>query len=255
MTTADETGSAWFNIVARTDMIKVHDDHGLSLIYNVTGQGCFSNFKQMKNGEILPEKTIERLSQYRRTLLRLVENEKGYIFSHELANILNITAVQVRRDIMLMGYSGQLRKGYDIKRLIEAIGNTIDSKKKKNVVVVGAGKLGRAIIGYFSNQNTQLNIIACYDVDPLIVDTKISGIHCYHIDDLQNAASENNAELAILTVPQRDATSMADHLVKSGIKGILNYTSTSLKVPENVFLEEYDMVTSLEKVAYFSDRL
>lgn len=209
----------------------------------------------MKNEDILPEKTIERLSQYRRSLLRLAGEEKKFIFSHELANMLNITAVQVRRDIMLMGYSGQLRKGYDIENLVEAIGTTIDSKKTKNVVVVGAGKLGRAIIGYFSNQNTRLNIAACYDIDPMVVDTKISGIHCYHVNKLPDTLEKHQAELAILTVPQSDAEQVVNHLIQSGIKGILNYTSTSLKVPDNIFLEEYDMVTSLEKLAYFSDRL
>lgn len=209
----------------------------------------------MKNTELLPEKTIERLSQYRRTLHRLVVEGKEYIFSHELAAILNITAVQVRRDIMLMGYSGQLRKGYETRTLIEAIGHRIDSQPGKHVVVVGAGKLGRAIVGYFSQQQTRLDIVACFDVDPMIVNTKISGVHCYHTAELGTILQQTGAQLAILTVPHKDANSMAERLVASGIKGILNYTSTALRVPDSVFLEEYDMVTSLEKLAYFADHV
>ncbi|MEN9445388.1 MAG: hypothetical protein RIS47_2279 [Bacteroidota bacterium] len=208
----------------------------------------------MKPDQKLPERTVERLSQYRRTLLRC-EPDKTHIFSHELAELLNITAVQVRRDIMLMGYSGQLRKGYEINQLIEAIGKTIDHSTGKRVAVVGVGKLGRAIIGYFSGQKTKLSIVASFDIDAEIVGKEVSGIPCYHLDDIAEIIAEKQIELAILTVPQKDANNIAERLANAGIKGILNYTSTSLRIDKPVFLEEYDMVTSLEKLAYFSGKL
>ena len=208
----------------------------------------------MNKKRVLPEKTVERLSQYRRALQHCPA-DKTHVFSHELANMLNITAVQVRRDIMLMGYSGQLRKGYEIAKLTEAISQTIDHSLGKRVAVVGAGKLGRAIVGYFSERHPKLSIAACFDIDPMLINTKISGIHCFPMQDLEAIIAQEQIELAILTVPQSEAVGIATKLSNAGIKGILNYTSSPLKVADNVFLEEYDMTTSLEKLAYFSDRL
>ncbi|MBE0640851.1 MAG: redox-sensing transcriptional repressor Rex, partial [Bacteroidales bacterium] len=98
----------------------------------------------MKRNNKLPGKTIERLSQYRRSLLLCLVQEKTHIFSHEIAALLHITPVQVRRDIMLIGYTGTLRQGYDIRELIDLIGEIIDSHEGLHVAVIGLGNLGRA---------------------------------------------------------------------------------------------------------------
>ena len=105
----------------------------------------------------LPHKTIERLSQYRRALLLCHAKGKTHIYSHEIAKIQHITAVQVRRDIMLIGYTGTLRKGYNVKELIDLIGQIIDSEEGINVCVVGIGNLAgpSQIISVASVQNYQ----------------------------------------------------------------------------------------------------
>ncbi|MFC2138175.1 redox-sensing transcriptional repressor Rex [Bacteroidota bacterium] len=199
----------------------------------------------------LPEKTIERLSEYRRTLLNLLSKGKTYIYSHELANLHNITAVQVRRDIMLIGYSSVLKKGYEIKQLISVIGEIIDTNQGLNVAVIGVGNLGRAITTYFSGKRPKLNIIATFDVDPAKVNKVVVGVYCHHLNDLENVIREKNISIGIITVPVEQAYDVANKLVISGIKGILNFTSVLLNVPDHVFLEEFDMITSLEKVAYY----
>ena len=124
----------------------------------------------------LPHKTIERLSQYRRALLLCHAKGMTHIYSHEIARIQHITAVQVRRDIMLIGYSGTLRKGYNVKELIDLIGEIIDSKEGIHVCVVGIGNLGRAITNYFSGKRTKLSIVAVFDVDKSKVGKKYHGI-------------------------------------------------------------------------------
>lgn len=199
----------------------------------------------------LPGKTIERLSQYRRILLNCLDSGKTHIYSHELAGMLNLTAVQVRRDIMLMGYSTSLKKGYDINELIGVIGTILDSKKGQNVAVIGVGNLGRAITGYFMGKRSKLNIVATFDTDPSKVNRVISGVNCHPVWQLPELVRELNISIAILTVPPDHAASVAEALVIAGIKGILNFTSVPLNVSSNVYLEEYDMITSLEKVAYF----
>ena len=199
----------------------------------------------------LPEKTVERLSVYRRTLLNYLATGKTHIFSHELAQLHNITAVQVRRDLMFIGYSSMQRKGYDVKDLIEVIGNIIDSKDGLNVAIVGIGNLGRAITSYFVGKRSKLNIVAGFDLDPGKIDRVIAGVKCYSLQKMPEILKQMDIHIAILTVPADSAVSTAETLVNSGIRGILNFTTVTLNVPSNVYLEEYDMITSLEKVAYF----
>lgn len=199
----------------------------------------------------LPEKTIERLSQYRRILFNCQLRGKTHIYSHELAHLLNITAVQVRRDIMLMGYSSSQKKGYDIKELVSVIGEILDPIKTLNVAIVGVGNLGRAITSYFKGKRSKLNIVATFDIDPAKVNTVISGVNCYPIQQLPEIVKNLDISIAIITVTPDHAAIVAENLVMAGIKGVLNLTSVPLNISPNVYLEEYDMVTSIEKVAYF----
>jgi len=199
----------------------------------------------------LPGKTIERLSEYRRTLLGCLNEKKNFIYSHDLAARLHITAVQVRRDLMLIGYSSVQRKGYDIKELIDKIGTIIDSEASLNVAIIGIGNLGRAVAGYFKGKRSKLNLVASFDTDPQKINKVISGVKCYPHDDMERIIKELDIRIAIITVPPDYAREIAEEAVRYGIKGILNYTTVPLNVPSWIYLEEYDMITSIEKVAYF----
>lgn len=199
----------------------------------------------------LPEKTIERLSEYRRTLFNCLSEGKTHIYSHELAGLHNNTAVQVRRDIMLIGYSSVKKKGYDVKELIDEIGKIIDTDSGQNCCVVGIGNLGRAITTYFNGKRSKLNIVATFDVDPSKVGRVISSVKCYGMSEMKKVIEAENISIAIITSPPDSASNVAEQLVIAGIKGILNFTTMPLNISPNVYLEEYDMITSLEKVAYF----
>ncbi len=203
------------------------------------------------NTVILPEKTIERLSEYRRTLLNCLAKGKTHIYSHELADLHNITAVQVRRDLMLIGYSSQKKKGYDAQELVNVIGNIIDHETGLNVAVVGMGNLGRAITSYFNGKRPKMNIVAAFDIDPNKINRVIAGVNCYHFKELHEVVKRNDISIAIISSPPDTAPLVAEQLVSAGIKGILNFTTVPITVPDTVYLEEYDMITSMEKVAYF----
>jgi len=200
---------------------------------------------------MLPERTVERLSEYRRSLLQCLEEGKTHIFSHELAELHHNTAVQVRRDIMFIGYTSMQRKGYDVRELIDVIGEILDSEMGLNVAVIGVGNLGRAVTTYFIGKRSKLNIIATFDVDTTKIDRVISGVKCYPLSRLNEVVESNNISIAIMTVPADSATEVSTQLVESGIKGVLNFTTVPLHVAPDVYLDEYDMITSLEKVAYF----
>jgi len=199
----------------------------------------------------LPEKTIERLSEYRRTLYRCHEEGKTHIFSHEIASLHNITAVQVRRDIMFIGYASQGRKGYGILDIIRVISGIIDPSDILNVAIVGFGNLGKAISSYLLNKRPMLKLVAAFDIDPKKIGHTNSVVQCYSIERLREIIDTHNISIAMLTVPADAAQQMAKILISSGIRGILNFTTVNITVPDEIYLEEFDMITSLEKVAYF----
>lgn len=200
---------------------------------------------------IIPEKTIERLSEYRRTLLASHKQGITHIFSHVLAGIHGITAVQVRRDLMLIGFSSDTKKGYDVKILIEFISRILDSKEAMNIAVIGMGHLGQAITKYFNSKGLKLKITAAFDIDPAKVGSTIDDIPCYHMDSFEDVVNDKDISIVILSSPTKVATQLVVPIINAGIKGVLNFTSTPLNFPQGIVVENYDITTLLEKVAYF----
>ena len=202
----------------------------------------------------LPEKTVKRLSEYRRTMLRCLEEGKTHIYSHELADLHSITAVQVRRDIMFIGYSSHGRMGYDIRDLTRVIGRIIDPGEVMNLAVVGYGNLGKAVSAYLLNRRPMLKLVAAFDIDPRKIGSVLSGVQCYPIERLREIINTLDIKIAVLSVPSPAAQETAKALVASGIRGILNFTTININVPHEISLEEMDIITSIEKVAYYIKR-
>lgn len=202
-------------------------------------------------GNGIPEKTIERLSEYRRTLLSCHKQGITHIFSHVLAGIHGITAVQVRRDLMLIGFSSDTKKGYDVKVLVDFISRILDSPQPMNIAVLGMGHLGQAITKYFNGKGLKLKITAAFDVDPGKVGETIDGIPCYHMDHFEEIAEDKEISLVIVSSPTKVAPQLVLPIINAGIKGVLNFTSTPLNFPQGIVVENYDITTLLEKVAYF----
>ena len=199
----------------------------------------------------IPEKTVERLSEYRRTLLACHKQGITHIFSHVLAGMHGITAVQVRRDLMLIGFSSDTKKGYDVKVLIDFISSILDSRNAVNVAVIGMGHLGQAITKYFNGKGLNLRITTAFDVDPEKVGRKIDDIPCYHMERFEQVVEENDISIVILSSPTRVASTLVVPIINAGIKGVLNFTSMPLNFPQGIVVENYDITTLLEKVAYF----
>ncbi|MBN1413939.1 MAG: redox-sensing transcriptional repressor Rex [Bacteroidales bacterium] len=199
----------------------------------------------------LPPRSVERLSKYRRLLGAIHPGNGEYIFSHDLAQLLNLTPEQVRRDLMLIGLTGSRRKGYSIKALIELIGKTIDKREGYNVAIVGVGNLGKAITAFIRKTHTRLNIVAAFDVDSSKINKETAGVFCYDISQIPTVVRKLKISIVILTVPSHVVKEITGTLVSSGIKGILNFTSVHLDVPSDVYLKDYDIITSLEEIGFF----
>ena len=162
----------------------------------------------------LPGKTVERLSQYRRILFNSIAAGKANVYSHELAQMMNLTPVQVRRDLMLIGYSGSQSKGYVIKDLVALIGKIIDSDEGQRVAVVGMGNLGRAITSYFSGKREKLFIVAAFDNDLQKTDRIIAGVPCHHINKLKEVVQAERISIAVLTVAPEATYEVAKLLIE-----------------------------------------
>lgn len=200
---------------------------------------------------MISDKTIGRLSQYRRLIADLLVDDERFVFSHKLAEMAGGTAAQVRRDVMAIGYSGSPTKGYDLAGLAESIDNFLDAPEGTRAVLVGMGNLGRAITAYFTGRRPKLSIVAAFDNDSYRTGRVIHGCRCYPVEDIAKIVGDLDVRVGILTVPQRVAQPMADMLVQAGVSGILNFAPTRLRVPPRVYVEYIDMTTALEKVSYF----
>lgn len=201
----------------------------------------------------LPANTVERLSNYRRKLLNLQNDKKTHIHSHQLAHLLKINPAHVRRDLMLIGFSGDIHKGYDIKELIVSIGKAIDCLHLQKVAFVGVGDLGRAVADFFNHQKTKLRVAATFRIgkEPGL---QYPDVKCYNISRMKEIMRQENIELCVLAVPDDFVDEVSRVIVDSGVKGILNFTASRLKVPKEIYVEHYDMISKLEKLAYFTNK-
>ena len=201
----------------------------------------------------LPKKTVERLSQYRRLLLNYQFLEKPFIFSRDLARMLRINPVHVRRDLMLLGVSGSHAKGYDVQELIRHVSLKLECLTKKNACIVGFGHIGRAVLDQYAEGGTPINIAAIFDVSTKSINQSFYGVKCYSMEKLDAVISEKNITLAILTNLDDEIDGIKDLLLACGIKGIMNLTSQAIDLPPQIHLEEYDLKTSLIKLTYFTE--
>jgi len=195
-------------------------------------------------------KTIERLILYKRLLLDLSLEGTTHIFSHEIAKYIQNEAPQVRRDLMLIGYSATSAKGYVIEDLIEKIRLVLNKPHIQNIALVGVGNLGRAILSYFSKRHPRLSIEAAFDSDETKVDRVIAGCRVHHINNLSEVIARDDISIGIITVPPQFAQETADALAEAGIKAILNFAPVPIHTPDEVILDELDITLKLEKLAF-----
>jgi redox-sensing transcriptional repressor len=206
----------------------------------------------MEHIKAASERTIERISMYRRILQNYKRDGQVGIYSHVLAEMVGGTAAQVRRDLMDIGCAGNSKKGYDVDKLIDAIGEFLDASEVENVALVGVGNLGRALLQFFAAHHPKLKIVAAFDADPGTAGRVIHGCRCYDAANLKEIIEEQNIKVAILAVPAEAAEYTAKVLGEAGVTGILNFVQEPLRVASNVAVENMDMTMALEKVAYLA---
>jgi redox-sensing transcriptional repressor len=202
--------------------------------------------------ETVPFRTIGRLTLYWRILRDLSSKGQTSIYSHHIALKSRVTAAQVRRDLMILGYSGTPAHGYNVIKLREHIEAFIFPASEQKAIIAGVGNIGRALLKFFLGRRPTLRIVASLETNQDKFGRMIHGCPCHSIENAEEVIREQEITVGIIAVPDNEAQYVADVFVKAGIRGILNFARTPLHVPSGVFVEDIDLAMSLDRVAYFA---
>ena len=192
----------------------------------------------------ISKSVLKRLPGYLSYLKSIPEGEAVYISATALANALGMGEVQVRKDLAMVSDGGRPKIGYLRERLMEDISQFLGYDNTTDAILVGAGKLGQALMGYKGFDAYGLNILAAFDAAPS-ADKTDDGKPIYNINKLESFCRENSVLMGIITVPAPYAQQVCDQLIACGIKAIWNFVPTHLDVPANILVQNENMATSL----------
>ena len=199
----------------------------------------------------IPEVVIARLPVYIQKLNQLVPEGRENVSSQEMAEFLGMTSAQIRKDLSFFGGFGKKGVGYDVINLLESLRSILNLNQIWEVVLVGAGKLGQALLSYQGFSRKGFEIVMAFDNDPNVIGQTIAGIKVRDVSEMKILTCPRSIPIAILTVPAANAQEMADQLIHCGVKAILNYAPVTLKVPEGVKLSNIDPVLNLQTFTYY----
>ena len=199
----------------------------------------------------IPEVVIARLPVYIQKLNQLMREGRENVSSQEMAEFLGMTSAQIRKDLSFFGGFGKKGVGYDVINLLESLRSILNLNQIWEVVLVGAGKLGQALLSYQGFSRKGFEIVMAFDNDPNVIGQTIAGIKVRDVSEMQNLICPRSIPIAILTVPAANAQEMAYQLIHCGVKAILNYAPVTLKVPEGVKLSNIDPVLNLQTFTYY----
>lgn len=204
----------------------------------------------MKEVFPLPQKEISksvlrRLPGYLAFLKAIPEDAGPNISATALANALDMGEVQVRKDLAMVSNGGRPKVGYNRLNLIDDIEQFLGYNNTNEAVLVGAGRLGRALLGYSGFADYGLKIVAGFDVDEKLVGFTKTGKPVRPISELEDVCRERKILMGIITVPAEYAQSVCDMMISYGIKAIWSFAPVHLDVPAHVLVQYEDMATSL----------
>ena len=197
----------------------------------------------MENKKI-SKSVLKRLPGYLSYLKSLPENSPPHISATALAGALGMGEVQVRKDLAMVSDGGRPKIGYLREALIDDIEQFLGYDNTTDAVLIGAGKLGQALMGYKGFDEYGLNILAAFDARPQLEKTE-EGKPVYNISCLAKFCRSHKVLMGIITTPAEAAQEVADQLIAGGIKAIWNFAPTHLDVPANILVQNENMATSL----------
>ena len=208
--------------------------------------------KTEKNTTI-PRATARRLSLYYRIFKRFNAEKIEKANSKQIAEAIGIDSATVRRDFSYFGELGRRGFGYDVKKLMNFFADLLNDNAITNVMIVGVGNMGRALLHYRFHERNKMKVVMAFDTDdhPEVGSTTSDGIPIYGISQIKEKIQSGNVQTAILTVPSVKAQEVASILVQAGVKGILCFSPVNLSLPKDVVVQYVDLTSELQTLLYF----
>lgn len=193
---------------------------------------------------------IGRLPRYFRYLGELKRQGVERISSQELSRLMKVTASQIRQDLNNFGGFGQQGYGYNTSFLYDEISKILGLEKQHDMILVGAGNLGQALLNYMKFRTQGFCFRAAFDVDPALFGRKFADIEVFPLDTMADYVRQNSIDIAVLTLPKSAAREVADMLVQCNIKAFWNFAHIDLTVPDEIQVENVHLQDSLLKLSY-----
>lgn len=204
------------------------------------------------NNKNIPRPVVKRLSVYLRHFERAAREGAQTLTSKDLADSLDVTSALVRRDLARLKRMGRPGVGYDVTAASEQLRHILGTDETRNVVVVGVGGLGGALLCYDGFKKRGFDLVAAFDVDARKIGRQIGGVLVHDLRDLRAVVRKHGVKLAILATPAEAAQEVMPLLKNSGITGVLNFAPVTLDVPPEVSIAQVDIAARLERLSYFT---
>jgi redox-sensing transcriptional repressor len=202
-----------------------------------------------KDGTIIPKIVIERLPRYYR-YFDWLEGKVEKISSKKLGEFMGASASQVRLDLSFFGDFGQQGYGYNIKKLKHELATILSIDSGITFIIVGAGNIGRAMTRYRAFKDAGFKLKAIFDINPNLTGQRLGGVEIRHADEMNSYVRENHIEIAVLAIPKEDANEVANSLVESGVKGILNFAPIDLDVDQRLSVENIHIIDKMLALSF-----
>ena len=196
------------------------------------------------------ESTVRRLSLYLRFLEEFEEQGIDTVSSGALASRGGTTSAQVRKDLSFFGSFGKRGLGYPVPELAERMRGILGLKRRYRVGMIGAGKIGSALVQYRGFKQRGFDIVAIFDNDPAKIGTQWNGLTVLPIDRLEQEFKAQQVDMAVLVTPGDAAQAVAERVVGQGVKAILNFAPVQLNVPDDVVVKTVNLALELETLSY-----
>jgi redox-sensing transcriptional repressor len=194
--------------------------------------------------------SVTRLSLYLRRLESLLREGVTTVSSGQLGDSLGVTDAQVRKDLAYLGNLGHPGIGYTATELVPAIRRALGIDRDWAAALVGVGNLARALLRYHGFLERGFRIVALFDADPAKIGQKVDGLEIHPPERMASVIAATGAELGILSVPSEASQSVAEALVAAGIRGLLNFAPSVLRLPPQISVVSVDLTVQLEQLAF-----
>lgn len=193
---------------------------------------------------------IMRLLRYKNALMRM--KSFGFIkaYSNNLGDAIGLSSVQVRKDFSLFNITGNKKGGYVIEDLLNRIDEILGKHISHNIILIGCGKIGNALINYSGFEKESLKIVAAFDHNPEKINRE-AAIPILPIEELRDYIINNKIEVAIIAVPDIEAQRVFDHICNAGIKGVLNFAPIKLIERPDCIINDINIADEIESIFYF----